>query len=385
MTTPLKTTALAALCLAGGSLLGADPAPSPATAYPPYVLSNTLCRVLPRTVPDRLYKLYIGLPASYAEHPERRYPVVLVTDGYWSFSGLAATVAGLAYGKHIPESLVVGISYEGENLDYGKLRAMDMWHGTLHGYYEGEGHSERFLNMIETQVLPLLEGEYRADPGHRYLLGSSAGGLFALYAMLSKPQLFQGYVADSPSITNLWGMERAFAASGRGVDGRVFISSAGNEWTEYRKWIPIFYERLKQHGIVKGGLEYRETPGVRHSVVLPESYMRGLMYVMEPLAPEKGVATDQFREAPGKRSFVVSFWFPPTSDAVLSARRDHEAFMAKLVAGKRAQIEALDSAYVPDSGGTLYIDAASRSEVEAMVAEDPAVKAGMIKFEVIGD
>ena len=59
--------------------------------------------------------------------------------------------------------------------------------------------------------------------------------------------------------------------------------------------------------------------------------------------------------------------------------------MAKLVAGKRAQIEALDSAYVPDSGGTLYIDAASRSEVEAMVAEDPAVKAGMIKFEVIGD
>jgi pimeloyl-ACP methyl ester carboxylesterase len=230
-----------------------------------------------------------------------------------------------------------------------------------------------------------LEGENRADPGHRYLLGSSAGGLFALYAMLSKPQLFQGYVADSPSITNLWGMERAFAASGRGVDGRVFISSAGNEWTEYRKWIPIFYERLKQHGIVKGGLEYRETPGVRHSVGLPESYMRGLMYVMEPLAPEKGVATDQFREAPGKRSFVVSFWFPPTSDAVLSARRDHEAFMAKLVAGKRAQIEALDSAYVPDSGGTLYIDAASRSEVEAMVAEDPAVKAGMIKFEVIGD
>ena len=57
MTTPLKTTALAALCLAGGSLLGADPAPSPATAYPPYVLSNTLCRVLPRTVPDRLDKL----------------------------------------------------------------------------------------------------------------------------------------------------------------------------------------------------------------------------------------------------------------------------------------------------------------------------------------
>ena len=206
--------------------------------------------------------------------------------------------------------------------------------------------------------------------------------------MLSKPQLFQGYVADSPSIMNLWGMERAFAASGSVVDGRVFITSAGNEWTEYRRWTLMFYERIKQHGYVKGGLEYRETPGTRHSAGLAESYMRGLMYVMEPLAPEKGVATDQFVAPAGKRSFVVSFWFPKTAasgDAVSAARRDHEAFMAKLIAGKRAQLEALDPAYVPDSAGTLYLDAASRAEVEAMISEDPAVKAGRIDFEVIGE
>jgi predicted alpha/beta superfamily hydrolase len=384
----MKITALAACCLIGGNLWGDDLAPAPAAAQSPYVLAGTVCRVLPRTVPDRLYKLLIGLPASFAEHPERKYPVILVTDGYWSFQGLDATVGGLAYGKHIPESLLVGISYEGDNLDFGKMRAMDLWHGTLHGYYEGEGHAERFLAMIETQVLPLLERDYRADPAHRYLVGSSAGGLFALYAMLSNPQLFQGYVADSPSITNLWSMERAFAASGRSVDGRVFITSAGNEWPEYRKWIPIFYERMRQHGIVKGGLEYRETPGTRHGAGLPESYMRGLMYVMEPLAPETGASTDQFAEPPGKRSFVVSFWFskaatPP--EAVSSARRDHEAFMAKLIAEKRAQIEALDSAYVPGSAGTLYIDAASRAEVEAMVSEDPVVKAGIITFEVLGE
>jgi hypothetical protein len=297
-------------------------------------------------------------------------------------------VGGLAYGKHIPESLLVGLSYEGENLDYGKLRAVDMWHGTLHGSFEGEGHSERFLNMIETQVFPLMESEYRADPGQRYLVGSSAGGLFALYAMLSKPQLFQGYVADSPSIMNLWGTERAFAASGRTVDGRVFITSAGNEWTEYRKWIEMFYQRMKLHGIVKGGLEYRETPDTRHMAGLPESYMRGLMYVMEPLAPETGVATDQFAESPGKRSFVVNFWFPGTAaspEAVSSARLEHEASVAKLVSEKRVQIEALDPAFEPDSAGTLYIDAASRAEVEAMVSEDPAVKAKMLRFEVLGE
>jgi hypothetical protein len=116
--------------------------------------------------------------------------------------------------------------------------------------------------------------------------------------------------------------------------------------------------------------------------------MRGLMYVMEPLAPEKGVATDQFAELPGKRSFMVSFWIPKTTaspEAVGSVRRDREAFMAKLVEEKRAVVEHLDSASVPDSAGALVINAASRAEVVATVSEDPAVKAKMLEFEVLGE
>jgi hypothetical protein len=116
--------------------------------------------------------------------------------------------------------------------------------------------------------------------------------------------------------------------------------------------------------------------------------MRGLMYVMEPLAPERGVATDAFSEPPGKRSFMVSFWIPKSTvspEAVASTRHDHEAFMAKLVADKRASIELLDSADVPESGCALFLDPGSRGEVLAMVSEDPAVKAKMVKFEVLGE
>ena len=382
----MKITCLALLCLTVGALLGADVVP--ASAYPPYVMQNTVCRVLPRTAPDRLYKLLIGLPASYAEHPERKYPVILVTDGYWSFSGLAANVGSLAYGKHIPESIVVGLSYDGENLDYIKLRAMDLVSGTWHGEFEGEVHAERYLDLIETQVLPFMEREYRADPRQRYLMGSSAGADFVLFAMLTKPQLFQGYVADSPFALGVWNRERAFAASGRTVDGRVSISSAGNEWTEYRKWIPMLYERLRRDAVVKGGLVYRETPGVRHGAGGGEAYMRGLMYVMEPLAPEKGVATDMFAEPPGKRSFMVTFWIPKTNaapDAIASARRNHEAFIAKLIADKRVGVELLDSGTVPESAGAIDLDAGSRAEVLAMIGEDPAIKADVVKFEVLGE
>jgi hypothetical protein len=232
-----------------------------------------------------------------------------------------------------------------------------------------------------------MEREYRADPGRRYLMGSSAGADLVLFAMLSKPQLFQGYVADSPFALGVWNRERAFVASGRTVDGRVSISSGGNEWTEYSKWIPMIYERLRRDAVVKGGLVYRETPGVRHGAGVAEAYMRGLMYVMEPLAPEKGVATDMFAETPGKRSFMVSFWIPKTTaspEADASTRHEHEAFLAKLIADKHVGIELLNSDTVPGSAGTLFLDAGSRDEVLEMVSEDPAVKAKMMEFEVLG-
>jgi hypothetical protein len=109
---------------------------------------------------------------------------------------------------------------------------------------------------------------------------------------------------------------------------------------------------------------------------------RGLMYVMEP------VATDQFAEAPGNRSFMVSFWIPMATaspGAVAFARRDPEVFMAKLFAEKRASVELLDSAYVLDSAGALVINATSRAEVAAILAEDPAIKADVVKFEVLGE
>lgn len=359
-------------------------------AQPGYTIPNTVSRVLPRTVADRLYKLDIALPASFAEHPERRYPVILVLDGYWGFPGVMSIVGGLTYGKHVPESLVVGLSYEGENLKYDELRIMDLARGTAKGpgEVEGEQHAERYLDLIQKTILPLLEQEYRADAAHRYIVGSSAGGFFALYAMFSQPELFHGYVADSPSITFLWDLERHFTASGLKVPGRLFMTSAGNEWSEYRKWIPLFYDRVKQHGYVTGGMRYRETEGVRHSAGTAESYLRGLMYVMDPIAPERGEATDAFVTAPGKRSYAVNFWAAPshtTPAAIESAKRDHEAFISTLLAEKRAQTEFLPTEEVPDSFGVIYVEAATLAEVEKLINEDPAVKAKLVQFEVVAD
>jgi uncharacterized protein YciI len=40
---------------------------------------------------------------------------------------------------------------------------------------------------------------------------------------------------------------------------------------------------------------------------------------------------------------------------------------------------------IPDSGGTLFVNAASKTEAEAIAREDPEVQKGMFEFEVLGD
>jgi uncharacterized protein len=344
-------------------------------------------RVLPRTRPDRLYQLTIGLPDLFHTHPEKKYPVVYVTDGYWGFSTVSNICGGLKYGKHLPEVLVVGLGYAGENLNYEQLRSDDL--GAQEWIGNGGGHGEKFLQVIESQAIPLLEKEFRADPNHRYIVGSSAGGLFALYALFTKPDLFQGYVADSPSIGELWNLEKEFAASGRTTTARVYISVAENEWTVYRRSIQVFHRRMAAHGYVKGGLQFRRIDHVRHSAGTAESFMQGLVFVAAPIAPEQGVPTDMMTDPQGRPSFIVAF--QPAAGGITGilnpvqaeAWEAHLVFLRKLVADKRVDFATTTPPDLSSRDSAIGFFATNRVEAEALVNEDPAVKSGVLSYEVI--
>jgi len=344
-------------------------------------------RVLPRSRPDRLYQLKIQVPASFREHPEKKYPVIFVTDGYWCFQGVCEVCVGLTKGKHLPEVIVVGLGYVGENLDYGRLREDDLNPMGDVGF-EG-GHAENFLQLLETQVIPLLEKEFRADPGHRYIVGSSGGGNFALYALLSKPELFQGYVADSPTTYPLWNLEREFAEAGRSTSARVFVSVAENEWTFYRRQTQTFYRRMAAHGYVKGGLEFRRIDGMRHSEGTAESFLQGLRFVTAPIAPEHGVQTDMMTDPHGRPGFVAVFRpavgerlakFTPAQAQGWAA---HEAYLKRLVDEKQVDFASLTPPDVTGHDSAFPFFADDRAAAEALVRDDPAVKSGQLAYELI--
>lgn len=289
---------LTSLFLVAPLLLACDlfAADAPSSPYPPHIIAGSELRVLPVTAAGRHYQLHVGLPASYGKDTTRRYPVVYVTDGYWDFQKMTAIEGSLVYDKVVPEYITVGLGYAGDNLDYGDLRRWELSPVPFGGGGpEASGHAEEFLTTIERQVIPFIEREYRADPSYRVLAGASLGGLFTLYAMYTKPALFNAYVAATPAVVlgNDWllGYEEAFTKSGRSLKGRLFVSGGGNESPGFLGGMLRFNQRIASRKLPELAYEFRIIDGERHAGMQLESYTRGLRFAFAPLAPESGPAT----------------------------------------------------------------------------------------------
>jgi hypothetical protein len=67
------------------------------------------------------------------------------------------------------------------------------------------GGADRMLRFLADELLPEVERSYGRAP-LRELVGHSFGGLFAEYAFLTRPEVFQAYIAISPSMS--WDHER---------------------------------------------------------------------------------------------------------------------------------------------------------------------------------
>lgn len=266
-------------------------------ALPGYVIPRSEVRTLPVNAAGRHYALFIGLPASYATEPNKRYPVVYVTDGYWDFQKLTAIHGPLVYDRYAPEFIVVGMGYAGEDLNYGDLRRWELSPVPFGTPLDASGHAKDFLDTIEKVFIPLIDKEYRTDSKMRVLGGASLGGLFTLYSMFTKPDLFNGYVAVTPAVLVgdgwLLKYEEEFKKSGKSLDARLYMTVGSNEATSCVAPILRMNQRFAPGRYPKLAYEFRIIDGERHAGNQLESYNRGLRFVFAPLAPEQGPSIDR--------------------------------------------------------------------------------------------
>jgi predicted alpha/beta superfamily hydrolase len=260
-----------------------------ARGYPLVELSGTELRELESPLTGKQHRLLIALPPSFRDEPGRRYPVLFVLDGQWDFPLVATLSGGLRFDQVLPELLIVGLSWGGEHPNYDALRADDYLPTRAKGHdgVEKGGGAPRFLAFLQESVFPLLEREYRADAEHRIIAGTSNGGLFALYALFEKPELFWGYVAISPNVgwdaQAIFARERAFHAAHPALERRVWLSSGSAEWPDYLARETGFFEQMKSSHYQGLALEVYDVPGERHAGVKPEAYNRALRFIAQPL------------------------------------------------------------------------------------------------------
>jgi predicted alpha/beta superfamily hydrolase len=160
----------------------------------------------------------------------------------------------------------------------------------------GTGNADKFLASLEKDIFPLVEREYRADPAQRFLAGSSLGGLFTLHAMYARPDLFKGYIAASPAVVvgGDWiiGQAKAYAATGKPLKARLYVTGAENEWPAFLAGIQRYQALLPELKHPDLVWQNRIIDGERHAGTKAESYTRGMRFVFEPLAPETGKSKD---------------------------------------------------------------------------------------------
>jgi predicted alpha/beta superfamily hydrolase len=125
----------------------------------------------------------VRTPPGYDTNGQR-YPVLYMTDGSSHIGHTSATVEFLARNGRMPEMIVVGITNTNRNRDLTPTRG---------------GACDEFLNFIETELIPSVEKNYRTVP-FRIHAGHSLGGLLAVHCLVTRPELFNAYIACSPSL-----------------------------------------------------------------------------------------------------------------------------------------------------------------------------------------
>nr|WP_269468650.1 alpha/beta hydrolase-fold protein [Alteromonas sp. ASW11-130] len=146
----------------------------------------------------RVYPLFIKLPRSYDNRKDKSYPVIYLTDAWYSFQIVSgATRFPMNTGK-MQEAIIVGISYSrGARGSASRIR--DYTHTEDPSWKFQTGKANQHISFIEKSVFPFIEKKYRVN-GSRTFVGNSLGGLLGAYILFTKPDMFNNYVLGSPSV-----------------------------------------------------------------------------------------------------------------------------------------------------------------------------------------
>lgn len=252
------------------------------------------------------FELWIAKPqAGFAPVSAEPPKILYVLDANLCF-GMPVEMTRLMhklYGE-LPPILVVGIAYPTDDgFKQGMLRTRDFTPSTdgrfdemaatlpqLPQAFQVEppmGGAACFLRFLVDEVMPYVRDRFNFCESDSTLFGSSLGGLFVTYTLLTEPSAFNNFIAASPSLW--WDNEMMFdlvaASDFEQVQNRFFIAVGELEESPDIPMLAQFktvtnVQRMAEqlshtngsHLIVKSAILAGET----HTSVIPVTLTKGL-------------------------------------------------------------------------------------------------------------
>ncbi len=227
-------------------------------------------------------------PLGYDKNNER-YPVLYMTDGASHLGHTAATIEFLARNGRMPEMIVVAITNTDRDRDLTPTNEVKDGNALPHG-----GGADKFLQFIQTELIPKVEQTYRTQP-YRLFAGHSFGGLLAVHALVTKPDLFNVYIAGSPSLR--WDNEytihelEEFLKSHQELQRTLILTVGGDESGRMRLVFDKAKELLSHHPLKGFVWDSMILEGEDHGTVVLRSQYFALKKTFDDWRPsEKEVA-----------------------------------------------------------------------------------------------
>lgn len=132
---------------------------------------------------DKDIDLNIYIPDGYVESNEK-YPVLYSVHSFFKHN--TVTVFDLSQSA-IPEMIYVSVeTYDSGDLIPTKIESRPL-----------SGNADRLISFFKNELIPFIDSNYRTQP-FRIICSGSWGGIFCLYALLTQPEVFNGYIAATP-------------------------------------------------------------------------------------------------------------------------------------------------------------------------------------------
>jgi predicted alpha/beta superfamily hydrolase len=224
--------------------------------------------------------LVIYLPDDYYTSGNQ-YPVLYLLDGRTHFHHATGAVNFLSTHGKIPDMIVVSVINVDRNRDFSPV------------YDERiptSGGAEKFLQFVSEELIPNLDNDYRTS-GFNVLMGHSLGGTFAVYALLTKPEVFDAYIAVSPYLQyadNHLVKESKIALKPYNKNKKYFYMTVGNE-PDYFDPLEAFSSAIKQKTNGTVDFQYVKMLSEDHATIPYISLFNGIRFIFSDwqLPPEK--------------------------------------------------------------------------------------------------